>query len=248
MERLGNVLKTARLEKGLTLAEVEKETNIRRDFIEAMEAEDWACFSEYVYLKSFLRTYCRYLGLANRESLYFLIDELKPKPIPPKVPEEINLITAPCRQTKIIFIILALVILGTTSYFYKQYLDPVLSLGKAPLENEYLLPGQPETIGEVEPEVSRPVEEITMFRLDLKCLDDQCWVEVKNSEGEFLYRALMAKGDEIGFANLQKVTLKLGNAGQMLVLLNGQPLATLGEIGAVVTRTYELINNEIIEF
>ncbi|HHY05393.1 MAG TPA: helix-turn-helix domain-containing protein [Clostridia bacterium] len=252
MERLGDILKTARLEKKLTLEQVEKDTNIRQEFIEAMEKESWDFFSEYVYLRSFLRTYCRYLELDNREYLYFLIEDLKPKPRPQKIPEEIDLTTAPCRKTKVLFTILAIVVLFVTSYVYKQYLNPVLNVAEVTQIDEktpeLALEFEQKQGIEAEQEEDVQNQEITMFNLALKCIDDRCWVEVKNGEDEYLYRALMVKDEEVSFNDLQKVTLKLGNAGQMQVTINDENLGALGEIGAVITKTYGVMHNEIIEF
>ncbi len=84
MERLGDLLREARLSKGLSLEQVEQETNIRLEYIQAMENEDWDFFSRIcLFEKFFLRTYYRYLGLENSEYLHLLIESIKPQPIPP---------------------------------------------------------------------------------------------------------------------------------------------------------------------
>lgn len=275
MERLGEILRNTRQEKGLTLDQVEKDTNIRQQYLEAMENEQWSVFPEYVYLKSFLRTYCRYLELENRDYLYFLIEDLKPKakPCPPKLPEKIDLTAAPRRKTGIFLGIIAIVLLFTTSYVYKEYLFPsphLSEVAKLDENKETLLPDQAELeqseatqseqnqAEQIEPEPEsgseseqweqeQPPEESNTFRVSLKCVDDRCWVEVKNSEDEHIYQGIIAKDEEISFKNLQKVTLKLGNAGQVQVAINEENLGVLGEIGEVVTKTYVLENEAVKE-
>jgi len=261
VERLGEILKNTRLEKGLTLEDVEKNTKIRRQYLEAMENEHWDFFEEYVYLKSFLRTYCRYLDLDNRESLYFLIEDLKPKPRPQKLPEQIDLTAAPRRKTGVFLGIIAIILLLTTSYIYKQYLNPFPHLSEVPQLGEGKETLLPEQSGQEQPKLGEPglsepeenqvtegqTQKINRFRLSLKCIDDRCWVEVKNSEGEHLYQGIMVKDEEISFSDLQKITLKLGNAGQVQVTINEANLGVLGEIGAVVTKIYGLENGEIKE-
>lgn len=240
MERLGDLLREARLSKGLSLEQVEQETNIRLEYIQAMENEDWDFFPEFVYLKSFLRTYYRYLGLENSEYLHLLIESIKPQPIPPKIPQKIDLTVAPSRIAKIVFVFLAIIVLFSTSYIYQRFF---ISTPEIPEEEL-----TPKPI--VENEIVEPPEEeqeITDFSLVLSCIDDRCWVEVIDAEDNYLYRAIMTKGEEISFTNLNWVFLKLGNAGQMNVFINDKPLDKLGRIGEVITKTYGIKDNQIVE-
>ncbi|MCL2336973.1 MAG: helix-turn-helix domain-containing protein, partial [Firmicutes bacterium] len=60
---LGEKLRTARKEKGLTLTEVETETKNRQKYILALEHEEFDVLPGKVYVKGFMRTYARFLGL-----------------------------------------------------------------------------------------------------------------------------------------------------------------------------------------
>jgi cytoskeletal protein RodZ len=60
---LGETLRQARLDKGVSLADAARETRIRRGYLEALEAEDAAVLPPPVYTRGFLRTYAEYLGL-----------------------------------------------------------------------------------------------------------------------------------------------------------------------------------------
>jgi cytoskeleton protein RodZ len=61
---LGETLRQARLDKGVSLADAARETRIRRGYLEALEAEDLAALPPMVYARGFLRTYAEYLGLS----------------------------------------------------------------------------------------------------------------------------------------------------------------------------------------
>lgn len=63
MRTFGETLRQARLDKGVSLAEAEQETRIRRRYLEALEAEDFATLPSPVYTRGFVRTYAEYLGL-----------------------------------------------------------------------------------------------------------------------------------------------------------------------------------------
>lgn len=247
MERLGEILRNTRLEKSLTIEQVEKDTKIRKQYLEAMENEQWDFFSDYIYLKNFLKTYCRYLELDKSEYIGYLISELKPKSIPAKFPEKIDLTNAPHRRTGIFLGIIALVLLFTTSYIYQHFLIPIQDTSEVLIvdENEETTaPGQSDGLEHSE---SGQVDEVNMINLTLKCLDDRCWVEVKNNTDKNIYQKIIVKGEEINFTDQQKLTIKLGNAGQVQVFVNEENRGVLGEIGDVVTKTYVLENNQIKE-
>ena len=63
MWTLGETLRQARLDKGVSLADAARDTRIRRAYIEALEAEDAAALPPPVYTRGFVRTYAEYLGL-----------------------------------------------------------------------------------------------------------------------------------------------------------------------------------------
>jgi cytoskeleton protein RodZ len=65
---LGETLRQARLDKGVSLADAARDTRIRRTYLEALEAEDPAALPPAVYTRGFLKTYAEYLGL-NPQSM-----------------------------------------------------------------------------------------------------------------------------------------------------------------------------------
>src|SRR2546421_9665668 len=60
---LGETLAAKRGERGLSIDQVSASTRIRREHLQALEAEDFAHFSAPVYAKGYLRTYATYLEL-----------------------------------------------------------------------------------------------------------------------------------------------------------------------------------------
>ena len=63
MQELGEMLRAARQEKGLTLADAEEATRIRQRYLEALEYGDEHGLPAPVYVEGFLRGYAAYLGL-----------------------------------------------------------------------------------------------------------------------------------------------------------------------------------------
>jgi cytoskeletal protein RodZ len=63
LNKLGEVLRTAREAKGVDLARVERDTKIRARYLSALERGDYRDLPGSVYTKGFLRNYGAYLGL-----------------------------------------------------------------------------------------------------------------------------------------------------------------------------------------
>lgn len=59
----GQILKTRRLEKGLTIEEVSQETKITQRFIKALESDDYDAFDSFIFASGFIKIYGKYLGL-----------------------------------------------------------------------------------------------------------------------------------------------------------------------------------------
>ena len=58
---LGELLREARRQRAITLADVERDTRINATYIGALEAERFDVLPAPVYARGFLRSYARYL-------------------------------------------------------------------------------------------------------------------------------------------------------------------------------------------
>ncbi|MGH8903482.1 MAG: RodZ domain-containing protein [Egibacteraceae bacterium] len=92
---IGDVLRAARREQGRTLADAGAETRIRETYLAALEEEDFAAMGGDVYVKGFLRSYARYLGVDPDPLLERFRSEherpeertpIAPQPLPPVGP------------------------------------------------------------------------------------------------------------------------------------------------------------------
>jgi cytoskeletal protein RodZ len=83
VESLGEKLKTAREEKGLSLDDAGKDTKISIRYLEALEKEDFSGFPGEAYITGFIRNYGAYLDLDVQEllSLYYAL-KIQEQPIP----------------------------------------------------------------------------------------------------------------------------------------------------------------------
>ena len=86
MTSLGEVLRRARLAKGVTFEEAERVTRIPHRYLEALEQENFGILPAPVYARGFLRSYAGYLGLNPAELLPFFpvghVEEPRLAPLP----------------------------------------------------------------------------------------------------------------------------------------------------------------------
>lgn len=69
MRTVGEILSEKRKLLGLSLEEVEKETKIRRKYLEALENNDFSLITESTIVKGFIRNYAQALGLSAENTL-----------------------------------------------------------------------------------------------------------------------------------------------------------------------------------
>ncbi|MCL2720992.1 MAG: helix-turn-helix domain-containing protein [Treponema sp.] len=83
MESLGEKLKSARLEKGLSFDQISRETNISIRYLEALETENFNAFPGEPYVIGFLKNYGEYLDLDVQKvlSLYRAL-RIQEQPVP----------------------------------------------------------------------------------------------------------------------------------------------------------------------
>ena len=86
MPELGRTLSQARVARGLTLEDCERDTRISKRYLDALEREDWKVFPAPVYSRAFLRTYAQYLGL-NPAELMRLFQTQTEEPVIRPLPE-----------------------------------------------------------------------------------------------------------------------------------------------------------------
>jgi cytoskeleton protein RodZ len=95
MTELGELLEQARAFKGVSLREVERATRINRDYIAALEAEDFAQLPPSAYARGIVRNYAAYLGL-DTKTVLDLFDQRAGGP-PRKSEYEVTAATKPLR-------------------------------------------------------------------------------------------------------------------------------------------------------
>ncbi|MGI9952506.1 RodZ domain-containing protein [Moorellaceae bacterium AZ2] len=244
MGRIGEELRRAREEKGITLREAEEATKIRLKYLEALEKEDFRQFPGRVYAVGFLRSYARYLGLDPRE----LVEELKAE-LPSEEEEEYKAPSSPeeyqqkgkkkgLRRWLTVFLVLFL--LWGLNYLYNRS-RPVSDGGlqsPPPAGNNTVTPpsAQPAPSPSSEPPPAQ-APQVSGVEVKVYVRERECWIGVR-IDGQDSFSGTLKAGETRSFRGEESITLTLGSAGVAEVTVNGEVLPPLGRVGEVVTRTF----------
>jgi len=142
VESLGDKLKTAREEKGLSLDDAGKDTKITIRYLEALEREDFSGFPGEAYITGFIRNYGSYLDLDVQEllSLYYAL-KIQEQPIP----EQLLRKTPKVLPKIIIGILFGLIIAGAGGrlvyYFINRPRAPRVTAPVIRVPVEYVMDG-----------------------------------------------------------------------------------------------------------
>lgn len=70
-------------------------------------------------------------------------------------------------------------------------------------------------------------------RVQLTAAGDDCWIQVREMDGQLVMSKLLRKGDSYAVPNRSGLTLMVGNAGALDVLVDGKKAPALGSAGQV---------------
>lgn len=129
---IGAFLKAEREKKGYTLDQMASEIRLRQYLLEAIENENWELLPAPVFVKGFIRSYARVLGL-NEEDIvnqYDRVGELK-EPLPQPLTKPIRSRSAP-----IILLILVLAAIAAIIFLWRSF------------KTQDIIPGPPEQVPE----------------------------------------------------------------------------------------------------
>jgi transcriptional regulator with XRE-family HTH domain len=239
LAELGELLREAREQKGLSIAEVEERTKIRQTQIQALEEGRLQELPDGVYRKGLLRNYALFLGLDLKEvmSSYGGGEEGTGPSIaaaegfePPKgMVVSSWLFIDLFLGALIVGSVVAVVILAHNRHYISLPLSAATPTRPASLASPVLVFTPTNTATPT----STPTE-IPSGRLQVDVqITARTWLEVA-VDGEQAFRGLIEAGTNWSWFAQDSIAMHIGNAGGALVTLNGQELGTLGEQDEVV--------------
>jgi len=266
MPALGERFRAAREARGLSLSDVSEQIRIRSVYLAAIEGENWAAIGAPVYIRGFLKTYARFLGLDADE----IVASFTERPIPPAVesqeppshpsrqplPPPVEAAPPPRNLTPVLWLA-ALVAVALIAFVVYNELTigtrspvPVTALSSvAPSSAASSLPvALPSPVASETPIASRaggpssPVPSSSPGsggpNTVQVVLSAPSWLRV-TVDGNVSMEGTFPAGTSRLFHG-KTARLRIGNAGGVSVYIDGKGLGKLGADGSVVERTFSL--------
>lgn len=246
---IGSLLRQAREQRGLSLADVEEQTKIRSKYLEALENENFDKLPGQVYVRGFLKTYARFLDLDANDLLARYDNAFVGM-----VANEINLEdTQPEAKSRFIghrwaagavVVALALMLMVGVSLLRGDH-DQATPGGQLTGQDHRQGTGEGVQPGEVpdddsqngteQPEPVPPTP--TGLSLSLDVRERDCWMQVV-VDGIPAFEGNVQAGNTKNFQGERTIKVWVGNAGAVHVNLNGESLGYLGEVNQVVRKEF----------
>jgi cytoskeleton protein RodZ len=245
MPALGEEFRSAREARGLTLSDVGEQIHIRSVYLNAIENEDWKSIGAPVYVRGFIRTYARFLGLDAEEAVASFNRNIPPERSPAFVHPTIvdARERSPISLWAILGVLVAVLLVGFVAY------EAWLLYGKgggsgAPVAATTAQPAgpaggsqSPAPGASVSPSPAASPTPASHHQLAIR-LTERSWLRV-TVDGKTLLEGILPAGTARTFTG-NVADLRVGNAGGVLVSVNGKPPAPLGKAGDVVEQHYTL--------
>ncbi len=255
---IGDTLRTARRQQGRTLADASAETCVRETYLAALEEEEFSAVGGHVYVKGFIKSYARYLGVDPDPLLdQFRAEHERPEdratfaqqPLPPVGPVgpmgPMGERQPPSRMVVIGGIVLGILIaLGIIGLLGGGEQEPA-SLAPEPVDasREAVAPAPNVAPSEfrtlpapVEPELV-PFEDIVV---QLRITSGESYI--RTDAGQPRVEGVKEAGFIETFRNgsADQVSFRIGDASRVQLVVNGRDLGQLGDRGDVVDVTCEV--------
>jgi len=239
METIGGRLRKTREKRGLTLEDAQKTLKIHPSILKALEDDTAHTFLSSVYVRSFLRTYSRYLQLnaekiieeysrkgAEEPKQVLFPGEKKAEKGNAKSIEVLDSLKSLKRYTpQILRVVAALLILAVALFVTARTVRFAKRWGSAALQRmRSERAAAPEATGLKLPAINIPRSEPLTL---LVKAGQNVWMEVK-SDGEVIFRNSIPQGSVEAWKADEKIELWVGKAEALELMLNGIPLGSPG--------------------
>jgi cytoskeletal protein RodZ len=258
VEPIGEKLKKIRQNKGLSLEDVHKKTKIHLSILKAIEGESLTNLSP-IYLKGFLKIYCKFLGIDPKECIpdYKEPSQSSIKKVatttvasredgkPLKTPSfmenaslKLNTLRPDKKLRNIIIFILIVVVSGVILFKLVRFISnrPRVSPAVANIQAQRaqvkpkVKPQNPSAIKPAVTETTRLPKGASGGISLVIAAKDNCLVFVK-VDGRVVMHRVLERGRSDSWKAKEKIELNLGNAAAVELIVNGQRFTNLGRRG-----------------
>ena len=247
---LGERFRAAREQRCLTLSDVSEHLRIRSVYLAAIEDENWKAIGAPVYIRGFLRTYARYLGLDPEEAVAeFNSGQGAAAATPgPSLPVGSSFEGRP-RSLGLLIWVAGLVAVALVGFVIYLYLTPPRSSPQLAGTSAATQPTAPSLAngsatmapGNVAPVAARtaaPLSPLPRTKTLAIHLTAPSWLRV-TVDGNVSIEGTFPAGTTKSFHG-KTALVRVGNAGGVEITVDGKAVGKLGAAGDVVEKTFTL--------
>jgi len=239
LQTVGEILRTERLKRGLSIKNVESAISIRALYLDAIEEGNYSIIPGEVYLKGFIRNYATFLELNSQQimKVYRESQERNQADSPAVTPVET--IPAPPASSSggiIKWFAIAIVVAGVVAgavWWSSESQTPVAQPPSATSHPETASqqPASPSQSQSAVPD--QPTANVSLTAI----YHAQCWTKIVADDKE-IYEGIPKSGDSLTWEATTKLIAKFGDAGAVELVYNGRPMGKLGGNGDVVVKNF----------
>jgi cytoskeleton protein RodZ len=236
---LGERFRAAREARGLSLSDVSEQIRIRSLYLAAIEDENWDAIGAPVYVRGFLRTYARFLGLDSEEAVAAFNATLPAAPAnegaaPAHSPTRLRSRPAGWSSSFVVYTTAAVAVLLIAFVVYNE-----LTMGRvqtaAPTVAQASVTPSPTPAARRPATPLGPADGTKSLALVLSA---PSWLRVI-VDGSVSMEGTFPAGTSKTFHG-KNALVRIGNAGGVEVYVDGKDVGKLGKSGDVVEQAFTL--------
>jgi cytoskeletal protein RodZ len=235
---LGERFRAAREARGVTLSEVAEQIRIRAVYLAAIEDEEWGTVGAPVYIRGFLRTYARFLGIDPEEAVAAFNRTQPGQPAAGSSAQEPAPSVASRRRSGLLIWIAATVAMLLVAFVvYNELAWRGEQTAVAPTPAVTATPGAGPTA--LPPPQSQPPNPAAEGANSLALvLSAPSWLRV-TVDGSVSMEGTFPAGTAKTFHG-KNALVRIGNAGGVEIYVDGKDRGKLGKAGDVVEQAFAL--------
>lgn len=236
---VGEILRRTRLHYGQSLSDIERVLRIRAVQIDAIESGRYENLPGRVYTIGFIRSYSEYLGLDGNKMIHLFKTQAGGKTVNPELHFPVAASDSKIPPVWLVgasvaaAILIVLIWWGLQSHSRSQVTE-IPEVAAIDSSREQYGPAKPEgvpmTVSEKRTPVAVQPQPDKSIILNIR---QNSWVEITDKDGKAIVSRVLKAGDKYFVPDRPDLSMSLGNAGGIELVVDGQTLRPLGEVGQV---------------
>lgn len=225
--KIGDILKQARMEKGLTLSQISKEILIQEKYLRALEEGDYDVIPGEAYQRAYFKAYAEHLGLSEYINSLTQPHRFAPETEEKPVNDIFGGVWDAARITRVAIklgllilvpVLIAVMVRGAVSKRPERP-EPNRVASTQPIA---VLPVDAQPTWKI-PDSTQPGAAGASHELKLTA-KGQCWVEVQTRDRPDLLRKTMVQGETLTFTDPIGFYIFTGRPENLEIVFDGEPV------------------------